>query len=298
MKEHFKYCEDTELEKELVLVWQNVAEKELWLQLYFKWRQFTPSWKPNHDDTSGKRSFGTPHLRRFCQAFTEGLDLMPKEDSDVLVGECVPLLLSSMMAVQASAFDVILRSVVDCINRWILFLSDFSLNNDWVQADMELFQANITEPLDSDDKWLINQKMNCDWKLGLLGDVLNTSQTVVEALLSDFKPGDTCTIQPYTDAFTYAQGYLLTWSSIFKMCSLAHFALRFQYANWLKKHGHLSIFLDSLLKLMPANAVHGQPSKEISLMFKDHPINLQGTVKEFLYIFLKNILFQDRQKAS
>lgn len=112
MQQHFKFSEENELEKELVLVWNNVAKEELWLQLYYKWRQFAPSWKPNHDDPVNRtRSFGSTPLRRFCEAFTAGLEMIPKEDCERLAEECVPLLLSSQVTVQASAFHVLLRSV-------------------------------------------------------------------------------------------------------------------------------------------------------------------------------------------
>lgn len=43
-----------------------------------------------------------------------------------------------------------------------------------------------------------------------------------------------CTIQPYTDSYTYTIGYLLSWAIILNMCANAHGDLLYQYAEILK----------------------------------------------------------------
>lgn len=43
-----------------------------------------------------------------------------------------------------------------------------------------------------------------------------------------------CTIQPYTDSYTYTIGYLLSWAIILNMCANAHGDLLYQYVEILK----------------------------------------------------------------
>lgn len=43
-----------------------------------------------------------------------------------------------------------------------------------------------------------------------------------------------CTIQPFTDSYTYTLGYLLVWTIVLDICADAHNDLRYQYAEILK----------------------------------------------------------------
>lgn len=43
-----------------------------------------------------------------------------------------------------------------------------------------------------------------------------------------------CTIQPFTDSYTYTLGYLLAWAVVLDICANAHGDLRYQYAETLK----------------------------------------------------------------
>ena len=59
-----------------------------------------------------------------------------------------------------------------------------------------------------------------------------------------------CTIQPYTDSYTYTVGYLLSWAIILEMCANAHGDLLYQYAEILKYICYLFSIEDSLSEIL------------------------------------------------
>jgi hypothetical protein len=59
-------------------------------------------------------------------------------------------------------------------------------------------------------------------------------QTVVDTMLSDICLGSSCTVCPFTDAYSYTVGYLLLWAVVLEMCGLAIPELRYQYATILR----------------------------------------------------------------
>jgi len=145
----------------------------------------------------------------------------------------------------------------------IILIIGFSLCPEMVQADTETpHQVTLKQ----------------------ISESLKMSQEVVEALLSDLKTGDSCTVEPYTDSFTYTHGYILLWCFIIELCGEAHVALRFQYASWLKNNGHLEVLLNSMFKLMPTYVVHGDGTRDFSALFESYgSLSLKGNYCTFNY---------------
>ncbi|XP_012139948.1 E3 ubiquitin-protein ligase listerin [Megachile rotundata] len=98
-------------------------------------------------------------------------------------------------------------------------------------------------------------------------DVLQSTQNIVNTILMDFKLCDTvsCTIQPYTDSYTYTVGYLLTWAVILEMCSNAHGDLLYQYAEILKDNFFPSL-LNNIFRLMPVEVLQDNKNKGAKLV--------------------------------
>ncbi|XP_020284026.1 E3 ubiquitin-protein ligase listerin [Pseudomyrmex gracilis] len=107
-----------------------------------------------------------------------------------------------------------------------------------------------------------------------LEDVLLSTQNIVNTMLMDFKLCDTisCTIEPFTDSYTYALGYLLTWAIVLDMCKCAHDDLRYHYAEMVKNHLFPSL-LKNIFKLMPMEVLQGIKNKNDKLlkMFTTEP---------------------------
>lgn len=97
-------------------------------------------------------------------------------------------------------------------------------------------------------------------------DILTNIQNIVKTMLMDFKLCDiiSCTIQPYTDSYTYTLGYLLTWSVLLEICSEAHGDLRYQYAEILKDK-YFSHLMESIFKLMPVELLQDSKVKSSKL---------------------------------
>jgi hypothetical protein len=70
--------------------------------------------------------------------------------------------------------------------------------------------------------------------LSVFQDYLQETQTVVQDLLLDICLGNSCTVCPFTDAYTYTTAYLLLWDVVFQMCGLASSELRSQYATHIR----------------------------------------------------------------
>lgn len=98
-------------------------------------------------------------------------------------------------------------------------------------------------------------------------DVLQNTQNIVNTILMDFKLCDTvsCTIQPYTDSYTYTIGYLLSWAIILNMCANAHGDLLYQYAEILKDNFFPNL-LNNIFRLMPVEVLQDNKNKGTKLM--------------------------------
>lgn len=76
---------------------------------------------------------------------------------------------------------------------------------------------------------------DCDGlSLAKLQNSLQQMQTVVDTMLLGIRLGNSCTVCPFTDAYTYTMAYLLLWTVILEMCGLAISELRYQYATILR----------------------------------------------------------------
>ncbi|XP_024938302.1 uncharacterized protein LOC107265048 isoform X2 [Cephus cinctus] len=97
--------------------------------------------------------------------------------------------------------------------------------------------------------------------------VLLSMQNIVNTMLMDFKLCETisCTIQPYTDSYTYTVGYLLAWAIVLDMCSNAHAELRYQYAEVLK-NDPFTCLLNNLFRLMPVEVFQDNKNKATKLI--------------------------------
>jgi hypothetical protein len=75
----------------------------------------------------------------------------------------------------------------------------------------------------------------CDGlSLTKLQDSVQQLQTVVNTMLLDIHLGNSCTVCPFTDAYSYTIGYLLLWTVVLEMCGFAVPELRYQYATILR----------------------------------------------------------------
>ncbi|KAK3915910.1 E3 ubiquitin-protein ligase listerin [Frankliniella fusca] len=136
-----------------------------------------------------------------------------------------------------------------------------------------------------------NNHIKSDERLSLLQleDVLAHAQTVVSTMLSDAKLGTSCTVQPYTDAYTYTTGYLLVWSLILDMCKEAETELTCQYAIWLKNssENYAETLLNNIFRLLPQEAFDEKLKKTLDYFSTQSSNILSGarwtsTVVEYL----------------
>ena len=74
-----------------------------------------------------------------------------------------------------------------------------------------------------------------------------------------------CTIQPYTDSYTYTIGYLFTWAVVLNMCAKAHGDLRYHYAEILKDDFFPSL-LNNIFRLMPVEVLQDSKNKNAKLV--------------------------------
>lgn len=97
--------------------------------------------------------------------------------------------------------------------------------------------------------------------------VLLSTQNIVNTILMEFKLCDTtsCTIQPFTDSYTYTLGYLLVWTIVLDICADAHNDLRYQYAEILKDD-LFPCLLNNIFKLMPVEILQDSKNKTVKLL--------------------------------
>lgn len=109
----------------------------------------------------------------------------------------------------------------------------------------------------------INKKTtNEEWTIKNFQGEIVDNQGIVEILLSDLIIGDYCTVEPFTDSFTYTYTYLLIWCFLLEACGEAHSSLREQYGSWLQEAGYTTVLLKSIFKLMPQEVLHGSKTNE------------------------------------
>lgn len=98
-------------------------------------------------------------------------------------------------------------------------------------------------------------------------EVLSNTQNIVNTMLMEFKLCDiiSCTIQPFTDSYTYTLGYLLAWAIVLDICEKAHNDLRYQYAEILKNE-LFPCLLNNIFKLMPMEVLQDNKNKTVKLL--------------------------------
>lgn len=117
---------------------------------------------------------------------------------------------------------------------------------------------------------------DCDGlSLAKLQNSVQQMQTVVDTMLLGIRLGNSCTVCPFTDAYTYTMAYLLLWTVILEMCGLAIPELRYQYATILRNSGFLKNLLQNVFRLMPEQVLQGTDPKykvhKTSEMFASAP---------------------------
>ncbi|XP_046741676.1 E3 ubiquitin-protein ligase listerin isoform X2 [Diprion similis] len=97
-------------------------------------------------------------------------------------------------------------------------------------------------------------------------NILTSTQYIVNTMLLEFKLCETvsCTIQPYTDSYTYTLGYLFEWAILLDMCSYAHSELRYQYSELLKDD-FFPCLMNNLFRLMPVEIFQDNKNKAVRL---------------------------------
>lgn len=150
-----------------------------------------------------------------------------------------------------------------------------------MKLDAEIFRSNVSQISQENKEGppLFEKLSGCEWTCKALEQEINQNQGIVETLLSDFVVGDCCTVEPFTDSYSYAHSYLLLWRFLLEMCGEAHSSLRFQYAFWLKDSGFSNVFLESVFKLMPQSVLHGSEAKEnCQKYFEQSSLNFRSPV--------------------
>lgn len=105
-------------------MWDDIVEKELWLQLFAIWRSMIPLWQPLVPDdvcleellVDNQQMVGWALVlvRRLCEAVTACLHLRGPQDLDAvttLAEHCSQLMLSPQVALQITAFRILIRLV-------------------------------------------------------------------------------------------------------------------------------------------------------------------------------------------
>ncbi|XP_078036315.1 E3 ubiquitin-protein ligase listerin isoform X2 [Augochlora pura] len=162
---------------------------------------------------------------------------------------CLKLLQSPIMSIQLGAYHLLKHTVSELVEQ------------DKLTVELENYDVN-------------------NLNIKKMEEVLKNTQNIVNTILMEFKLCDTvsCTIQPYTDSYTYTVGYLLLWAIILDMCANAHGDLLYQYAETLKDNFFPSL-LNNIFRLMPVEVLQDNKNKgaklteifttEPSLKFRD-----------------------------
>lgn len=108
---------------------------------------------------------------------------------------------------------------------------------------------------------------------------LEETGPVVETMLSDFRVGDCCILEPYTDAYTYGRSYLFCWIQLLEFFSASTSEDRSKYASYLRDESLLQSLLNSLFCLMPHNPSlpsdkSGKSKLSNKTMFTEKPLLL------------------------
>ncbi|XP_033336767.2 E3 ubiquitin-protein ligase listerin [Megalopta genalis] len=148
---------------------------------------------------------------------------------------CLKLLQSPITSIQLGAYHLLKHTVSELVEQ------------DKVTVELENFDVN-------------------NLNIKKMEEVLRNTQNIVNTILMEFKLCDTvsCTIQPYTDSYTYTVGYLLLWAIILDMCANAHGDLLYQYAEALKDNYFPSL-LNNIFRLMPVEVLQDNKNKGAKL---------------------------------
>ncbi|XP_034174521.2 E3 ubiquitin-protein ligase listerin [Osmia lignaria lignaria] len=171
-----------------------------------------------------------------------------------------------------------LGKAVKMLNGDIIFIDQSLSLTDTVQLSLQLLQSPVAsiqlgayhvlkhavpELVRLDKVFVESENFDVNnLNIRKMEDVLQNTQNIVNTILMDFKLCDTvsCTIQPYTDSYTYTVGYLLTWAIILEMCKNAHGDLLYQYAERLKNNVFSSL-LNNIFRLMPVEMLQDNKNK-------------------------------------
>ncbi|XP_014213334.1 E3 ubiquitin-protein ligase listerin [Copidosoma floridanum] len=220
--------------------WKNVFSSHLQKDSFESWMMFAELY--NNKDTSLTSIIPLNYLGKSLKVYTNPLidvdssmSLCLKSEEEI-IELLLKLIHSPVLSLQLGAY-IALNNIADVL----------------VQRDKEII---------GDEKLDVKTFNMCKFE-----QILKMSQNIVNTILMDFKLCDTtsCTIQPYTDSYTYTIGYLLAWSVVLNMCAKANGDLRYHYAEILKED-FFPCLLNNLFRLMPVEVLQDSKNKSIELI--------------------------------
>lgn len=229
--------------------WKNVFASEMCKNVAETWMHCA-DWC-NQDAATIKSTVLLDHLGRAISVLDENSLFKQRDDktaadpldfNDMLKLSLI-LLQSRVPSIQLGAYHLLKRMVAE-----------------FVRQDKALTESG-------------NFKLNDHSNIKILKEVLLDAQNIVDTMLMDFKLCDAvgCTIQPFTDSYTYTVGYFLVWAIVLDICANAHSDLRSQYAEILKDL--FPCLLSNIFKLMPLEVLQDNKHRTVKLteMFTTAP---------------------------
>ncbi|EFN85458.1 E3 ubiquitin-protein ligase listerin [Harpegnathos saltator] len=235
-----------ELSPALLDEWKNVFAGNVYSSIAHTWRFCADL---HHEDTvSIKSTVLLDYLGRALSMFDSAIlfkkrDILCKkydQDASVNLDEMLELSLKLLQApmpsIQLGAYHMLTHIVLDLVEQ------------DKVLVESENFDPS-------------------GLSIRRLEAVLLSIQNIVNTMLIEFKLCDavSCTIQPFTDSYTYTLGYLLAWTVVLDICAHAHGDLRYQHAEILKDE-LFPCLLNNIFKLMPLEGPHDNKNKTAKLL--------------------------------
>ncbi|XP_034232705.1 E3 ubiquitin-protein ligase listerin [Thrips palmi] len=223
------------LKETLPREWRDVFAGECEHKILAMWTDIVENIKPSEE---------SPPLIAVLDGLGQALQhstiafLQPSKDAEVVYEPLLKFaphfLLHNLGSVRLTAYHLLMKIVPYMVKRDAASLADLAEGEEGKEC------------------------MKSEDRISLLHfeDILASSQTVVSTVLSEFKLGTSCTVQPFTDSYTYTSGYLLVWSLMLEMCKEAETELKSQYAIWLKNasENYVESLLNSVFRLLPQEA--------------------------------------------
>ncbi|XP_075215935.1 E3 ubiquitin-protein ligase listerin [Lycorma delicatula] len=188
------------------------------------------------------------------------------------------IILDELAEVIANFIDVSLFVDKSNISHWLEICSHHIQSSvSDVQSTAYTLLMKMTPSLVALDSECEESKQ-VDLSFKHIEETLKNMQSIVDTMLSDFKLGDTCIVEPFTDCYIYTRGYLFLWLVILEICNKVDSQIRFMYSAWIKENMFLGSLMKCLFCLMPEEAVHGHEGniKYVQELFSNPPKMSEG----------------------